>query len=216
MNDIFVAQKHTKKEIEAEKTPEDVKMLSTFCRNPKGVSFQTQKTDESILLFLRAHLATNFPWVFTISLLAFLPIVILVLSPVLEINIFPSPNIARFAVVYILFYYLILFSYSFINLLQWFYNVFMVTSKQVVDIDYSDIVIHHIAVTNLNQIQDAKYTQSGFIPTFFNYGNIFIQTAGTQSNFQESSVPKPREATHIIGDIIGKDPLEIQEKQKWT
>lgn len=81
----------------------------------------------------------------------------------------------------------------------------MVTSQQVVDIDYSDVVIHHIAVTSLSQVQDTKYTQSGFIPTFFDYGDIFVQTAGTHPNFQEPSVPRPREATYLIGDIIGKN-----------
>lgn len=204
MADIFVASKHLPAGGEKmQKNSEDVDMLSNFCKNPKGIHFQTQKPDESILLFLRSHLITNLFWVLATIFLIFLPIIIAIILPTLNINIF-SPNIARFAIVYILFYYLIVFSYAFVNFLHWFYVVFMVTTQQVVDIDYSDIVVHHVAVTSLSQVQDAKYTQSGFIPTLLNYGNIFVQTAGTQPNFEESSVPKPREATHIIGDVIGK------------
>ena len=80
----------------------------------------------------------------------------------------------------------------------------MVTSERIVDIDYSDIVVHNIAVTSLSHVQDVNYTQSGFIPTFFNFGDLFVQTAGNERNFEALSIPKPREATHIIGDLIGK------------
>lgn len=214
MADIFVAPKHSpvKSDLAPSKgekmhvpsDSQDVNILSTFCKNPKGISFQTQKPDESIILFLRSHLITNISWILIAAFLIVFPIIIAIASPILNINIFSSLNIAHFVTVYILFYYLIIFSFVFTNFLHWFYSVFMVTNLQVVDVDYSDIVIHHVAVTSLNQLQDAKYTQSGFIPTFFNYGDIFVQTAGTQPNFQEPSVPKPREATHIIGDIIGK------------
>jgi hypothetical protein len=215
MADIFVAPKHlpadNKPNLTAAHSPnhalrdsEEVKILSTFCKNPTEISFQTQKPDESILLFLRSHLIVNLSWIIIAASLVLLPLIAAISLPMLHINIFFSPAIIRFAIVYVLFYYSLVFSYVFANFLHWFYNVFMVTTKQVVDIDYSDIVIHHIAVTALSQVQDAKYTQSGFVPTFFNYGNIFVQTAGTLPNFQEPSIPKPREATHIIGDIIGK------------
>mgnify|MGYP001611990973 FL=1 len=82
----------------------------------------------------------------------------------------------------------------------------MVTTERIVDIDYSDIVVHNIAVTSLTHVQDVNYTQSGFIPTFFNYGDLFVQTAGNEKNFEAMSIPKPREATHIIGDLTGKGP----------
>lgn len=211
MTDIFVAPK---KESPKEKThsilndPHHINFLSTFCQNPKGVSFQSQKPNESIILFLRAHLVTNLSWILIALLLIILPLIIAIVLPILNMNIFSFPSVARFVVIYILFYYLIVSSYVFVSFLHWFYYVFMVTTEQVVDIDYSDIVIHNVSVTSLNQIQDVKYTQSGFISTFFNYGNIFVQTAGTQVNFEEFSVPKPREAIHIIGDVIGKNPTK--------
>ena len=202
MADIFVAPKHA-----VPNGSQNMNTLSSFCKNPKGISFQTQKPDEKIILFLRSHFITNLSWIIFSVILVFLPIIVILLLPLARIDLLSSSIAIRFTVIYILFYYLMVFSYLFISFLHWFYSVFMVTSQQVVDIDYSDIVIHHVAVTNLSQLQDAKYTQSGFISTFFNYGDIFVQTAGTQPNFQEPSVPKPREATHIIGDIIGKGKI---------
>jgi len=198
MKDIFVAPKQNKPHSHT---------FSTFSHYPKDVSFQTQKENESIILFLRSHLITNLSWIFIASILIMLPLIILILLSSFELDFLSTPAAGRFTVVFTLLYYLLIFSYVFLSFLRWFYNVFIVTSQRVVDIDYSDIVIHNIALTNLTHVQDVNYTQSGFIPTFFNYGDLFIQTAGDERNFEALSVPKPREATHIIGDLTGKSHL---------
>lgn len=206
MTDIFVAPKKSKESIIKDEHQERSHMyiLSSFSKDPIGISFQAQKHDEVIILFLRAHFITNLFWILISLVLIFIPAIIAMLSSVFGIRFFSSPLVAHFTTVYLLFYYLIVFSFIFINFLHWFYNVFIVTTQRVVDIDYSDIVVHNIAVTKLSHVQDVNYTQSGFIPTLFNYGNLFVQTAGTEINFEAPNVPKPREATHIIGELIGK------------
>ncbi|MBI2028680.1 MAG: hypothetical protein HYT07_03685 [Candidatus Levybacteria bacterium] len=216
MNDIFVAPKNHKGDIIKKhvgglklfsllkQDGPHMNIFSSFCKDPKGVTFQTQKQGEVIILFLRSHFITNLYWIAISIVLIFIPLIIAIFSSLFEIRILSSPIASHFMTVYILFYYLIVFSFVFVNFLHWFYNVFIVTSERVVDIDYSDIVIHNIAVTKLSHVQDVNYTQSGFIPTLFNYGNLFVQTAGTEINFEATAVPKPREATHIIGDLIGK------------
>lgn len=175
--------------------------LSSFSQNPKGVSFQTQKEKESIILFLRSHFITNVSWIiFTVMLIA-LPLIITLLLPLFKIDFLSTPAAGRFTIVFILLYYLLILSYVFINFLHWFYNVFIVTSERIVDIDYSDIVVHNMAETKLSHIEDVKYTQSGFISTFFNYGDLFVQTAGTEENFEAISIPKPGAATDIITQL---------------
>ena len=199
MTDVFVAPKHA-----APNGPQNMSTLSSFCKNPKGISFQTQKPNEVIILFLRSHFVTNLSWIIFTVILLILPLIIIFLLPIFRINFLSSQIAVRFTVVYVLFYYLLVFSYVFISFLHWFYNVFIVSSERVVDIDYSDIVVHNIAVTNLNHIEDVNYTQSGFVSTLLNYGHLFVQTAGNERNFEAYSIPKPREATHIIGDLLGK------------
>lgn len=212
MNDIFVALKNKnlnppasgKPVISFQDDSQDINTFSSFCQNPKGASFQTQKPNETIILFLRSHFVTNISWLIFTAILIGLPPLFTFSLPLLRIDLLSSQIIARFITTYVLFYYLMVSSYVFISFLHWFYNVFIVSSERVVDIDYSDIVIHNIAITNLSHIEDVNYTQSGFIPTFLNYGNVFVQTAGNERNFEALSVPKPREATHIISDLLGK------------
>ena len=201
--DIFVAPKTKKNHPQ---NLEHMSLLSSFCNFPKGVHFQTQKSHEEIILFLRSHFVTNISWIILSLFLLVLPVIIAAFLPNFGLDFLSTPIVNRFITVFTLFYYLMLFSYIFISFLHWFYNVFMVTSERVVDIDYSDIVVHNIAVASLTHVQDVNYTQSGFIPTFFNYGDLFVQTAGNERNFEALSIPKPREATHIIGDLTGKGP----------
>ena len=198
MTDIFVALK------DKQKNNNYMNVLSAFCQNPKGVSFQTQKASESIVLFLRSHFLTNLSWIIISLILVILPVLGLIFLPKESMNFLYSPTFSRFTTVFILFYYLIILSYIFLSFLNWFYNVFIVTTERVLDIDYSDIVVHNMAETKLSHVEDVRYTQSGFIPSFFDYGNLFVQTAGTEENFEAYSIPKPREATDIITELTGK------------
>lgn len=216
MTDIFIAPKRKEgsqksfSDRPSHSSPiehKKVNIFSTFSEKPKGISFQSQGREEEILLFLRAHIITNFSWVFASLLLLILPVILFAILPNFGINLFVSLNIARYTMLYLIFYYSLIFSYILTNFIHWFYNVFIVTTEQVVDVDYSNIVIHYMAVTGLNHVQDAKYSQTGFIATFFDFGNIFVQTAGTEPNFEESAIPKPKEATQIIGDVISKRRL---------
>lgn len=201
MKDVFVARKQN---IEPH-----MNILSSFCQNPKGVSFQTQKKEESIILFLRSHFITNLSWIIFTAILVCLPLIVTLFLPLFKMDFLSSPAAARFATIYVLFYYLMVFSYAFISFLHWFYNVFIVTTERIVDIDYSDIVVHNMSQTKLNHIEDVTYTQSGFIPSFFNYGNLFVQTAGTEGNFEAFSILKPAEATDIITQLTGKKHYEL-------
>jgi len=196
MKDIFVAPKQNEPHMH---------ILSSFCQNPIDVHFQTQKSHESIILFLRSHFITNISWIIFAVILICLPPIVAFLLPLVKVD-FSSPILSRYITIYTLLYYLLVSFYVFISFLHWFYNVFIVTSERIVDIDYSDIVVHNIAITSLSHVQDVNYTQSGFISTLFNYGHLFVQTAGDEVNFEAFSVPKPREATHIIGDLTGKRP----------
>jgi len=209
MTDIFVTPE---KEKQIEKGPQrpllhrgsHMGILSSFSQNPKGISFQNQKDGETIVLFLRSHPIKNLPWVIISVTLALLPPIVFISLLALNLNFLHLLKAGSFTFIFVLLYYLLVFSYIFISFMHWFYNVFIVTTERVVDIDYSDIVVHNIATTNLSHIQDVNYTQSGFIPTFFNYGNLFVQTAGTEVNFEAYHIPKPTKAINAILDLIGK------------
>lgn len=200
MADIFVA---SKKKV-APVNEKHIHMLSSFCQNPTGVSFQSQEDDEKILLFLRRHFITNVPWIIIGLFLTVLPILLPFLFILTGFLLTLPQNLTM---LFIAFYYLIVFAYLFINFLTWFYNIGLVTTKRAVDVDFSDLVYHNVAATKLSLIQDVDYTQVGVLPSLFNYGDVFVQTAGDKPNFDFLAVPNPAKAAHIIEELIGKKPF---------
>ena len=88
--------------------------------------------------------------------------------------------------------------------MNWFYNITLVTEKGVIDIDYSNLVYHDVAITNLNLVEDVNYTKIGFFRSFFDYGDLFVQTAGGKENLEAIGIPNPAKAVHIIANKIGE------------
>jgi len=217
MPDIFIPgdkkeeNKEKPQEFEAAssdlKFPEDEKhshSLSSFCRNPKGFSFRDQDEDEKILLFLRKHFITNFTWIFITIILITIPPFLLFIPFLRETFLSSVPF--NFLVVSVIFYYLIVFSFAFVSFATWFYNISIVTNKRIVDVDFSDLIYHDVAVTKLRLVEDTNYTKIGFLHSLFNYGNVFVQTAGEQAHFDFLAIPKPEDAVNIIEDLIGIHP----------
>ena len=213
MADLFIAP--TKKPIEkvqetepaAVKTkPEEVVtgknvgLFSAFRIRPGNVSFSEQDDDEIIYLFLRRHFITNVLWVIISIILGIIPLIIYL---TVKSNFLPFPVPPGYIAVLTSFYFLIVLSYIFINFLNWFYNISLVTDKRVLDLDYSDIVYHDVALTKLNLIEDVAYIQSGFSRSLFNYGDILIQTAGEKLHFDFLSIPEPKRGADIIEDLMG-------------
>lgn len=208
MPDIFISKENQEKKTKPRSgLAKHVHHLASFCRRPIGVNFQDQDEKEEILLFLRRHFITNIPWIFLAIVFILIPPVFLSINS--SLAFFDLSNIPpTFIIFFILLYYLVVLNYLLINFMSWFYNVTIVTNERIVDIDFSDIVYHDMAATKLNLIEELHYSQTGFIQTFFNFGNLYIQTAGENPNIEALVFPRPNEAAKIIQDLIGKESNE--------
>lgn len=177
-------------------------LLTSFGVRPYGISFGEQAEDEEIFLFLRRHIVTNVPWIITGFFLLLLPMFLFLLF---DSSPFPFTVPTNFLIVFLLFYYLAVITFLFISYITWFFNIALVTDRRVVDLNYSDVIYHNMAVTKLNLIEDINYVQAGFMRSFFDYGDVFIQTAGEKLNFHFMAVPRPARATEIIQNLMGGD-----------
>lgn len=217
MTDIFIHTQTQKNIVNSDRSvkPQTIDipsskpgMFSSFSLKPLSVSFQNQEEEEEILLFLRPHFITNLFWITTTLFLIFVPFAVYYFSSYLNQFILISlPD--RYIILITSFYYLFVLGYILVNFMAWFYNIFIVTQIRVVDIDYSDIVYHNVAMTKLDLAQDVDYTQSGFIRSFFNYGDIVMRTAGKNAIFDALAVPNPAQVTKTIEDLIGKEETSV-------
>jgi len=216
MPDIFVAKKkntNPNKSIKQiltidmpPKTTHHLHLISAFCEYPEHIKFVNQETDEVILLFLRRHFITNLRWIVIGAIFALIPFIFIILAN-FGTSLIQLPF--KYSLMLTLAYYFILLNYFFVNFITWYFNISFVTEKRVVDIDFSGLVYKNLAATKLSLVQDVSYSQTGVIRSIFDYGDVFVQTAGSFENFDFSAVPHPAKVVGIIEDLIGKRGLNV-------
>ena len=225
MPDVFVAEKKQKKDAQnqqsqtgnvnndnlpAETIPSldllkhgnSVHLFSSLCQYPNDITFQNQEIGETVLLFIRRAFITNFRLDINRSISYCSTYYFFSCSKIY--SLFPFFFIpVNFIVVFVLFYYLVVLTYLYVSFITWYFNISLVTDRRIVDVDFSSVVYKNVAATKLSLVQDVSFSQVGVIRTFFDYGDVLVQTAGTLDNFEFNASPRPENVVHIIGDLIG-------------
>lgn len=173
--------------------------LSSYRANPQ-IRFKDQEGEEVVLLLLRRHPVTNFWWITTTLALLVLPLAALYL------NLLPPPlNLSRLPAVYLAAilttWYLFSLGFSLINFFDWFFNLHLITNKRVVDMDYVNLLYFRVSETNFGNIEDVTYKVSGLPQIIFNFGDVLLQTAGAEANFEMEAVPHPAGVHDLITDL---------------
>ncbi|MBI4226132.1 PH domain-containing protein [Candidatus Roizmanbacteria bacterium] len=167
--------------------------LHAFCVKP-AYRFETQHPSEQVILVLRAHPITQLPWVIN----SFILLIILFFLNFLFLN-FLSTSQTVFANFFGL---AVIFAYIWFNFLSWFFNVGIITNERIIDIDFHAVIYKEVTETQLSKVEDVTAKSGGFFASVFNYGNVFVQTAGTEVNIEFINVPKPSDVTKIINSLI--------------
>ena len=171
--------------------------LSGFCLYPDDVDFETRENDEKIILLLRAHPITNIKWILITVIILFVPRI------AGSFGIFSSLP-TGFDLVITLAWYLFAMVYALESFLSWYFNVYFVTTLRVIDVDFYNLIYKQVSDANIDKIQDVSYNMGGVARTFFNFGNVFIQTAADVQEFNFLAIPNPDKVAKIIEDMITK------------
>lgn len=169
------------------------RFLHAFCEHP-DVHFETQFDGEEVILVLRAHPITQLPWIFNALIFLILLIILNLFLPIF----FTSRQIFVIDIFFIVF----IFSYVWFNFLNWFFNVGIVTNERVVDVDFHNILYKEVSATRINKVEDITSKSAGYFGSLFNYGDIFVQTAGTEVNIEFHKVPDPASTVKILNNLM--------------
>lgn len=175
--------------------------LSAYLLRPDHVRFDTQAEQEQIILLLRKHWVTNLSWLLVTFILVVSPSLIFpFLMLRVDLPIFP----ANLLLVLTILWYLFTFGFAFVNFITWYFNVYIVTNERVIDVDFYQLLYKKLASTRISRVQDVTYKLGGVIRSLFNFGDVFIQTAGTEENFSFEAVPHPETVVRQLSDLMEK------------
>jgi len=178
--------------------------------------FPGQQPNEHIYLITRPH------WI-TLALKIAVWFVFVVVLFYLDAVVFPRfsefsgpaqalPAINLFKSVYMMF----LLAGLFTIWILYYLNFQIITNQRVVDIDQKNILYHMTSELHLFNLQDVSVEVKGILATFFDYGTVYIQTAGANRNFEFDHIPNPHAVAKLILDLYEKLPAEQKAKNKYS
>lgn len=115
-----------------------------------------------------------------------------------------------FTQVYTLFLVLSLF----LIFVFYYLNVNIITSIRVVEINQEGLFSHTISELHIDKIEDATSKVTGVFGSLFNYGDVFVQTAGTLERFVFNDVPNPAGIEKMVLDLYEKNSNFAKEGQE--
>ena len=177
-------------------------MFPAYIENPTNCRFEGQDAEEKILLLLRAHPITNLSWIIPATLVFFVPFLISWILLFLNLNIPPIPE--SFVIVFLIINYLLVLTITFEGFLYWYFNVYIVTDKNIVDVDFHSLLFKNIDIAPLRNVEDVSSSMGGILSSIFHYGHVFVQTAGAAKNIDFIDVPKPHKVADFILDEAHK------------
>lgn len=98
-------------------------------------------------------------------------------------------------------FFLILLFGLFVIVVLYYLNIHIVTDIRVVDVDQVGLFHHVVSELHIDKIEDVTSETSGVFGTIFNYGDVYVQTAGTRERFDFEDVPNPAAIEKLILDL---------------
>lgn len=172
-----------------------------FAAKPQSVAFDTQHSEEEVILMLRQHPITQVGWVLTAIGLSFVPFLVAQLP---FIPLLPE----KYVLAGLIGWYALVFTFIFESFLMWFFNVYIITDERVIDVDFASLVYKNISAAKLENIEDITAVTGGALQSIFNYGTVKIQTAGANTEFEFEAVPQPAKVTAVLNELLVEEERE--------
>ena len=160
----------------------------------------TLEENEQIILKVRKHWWRLFTWGFRLFLLAGIPLIVFGVllafsggAEVKTINLFGFFYSMWLGVLWILF---------FIEWTDYRFDVWIVTSNRIIDIDQAGLFSRDIATVRLEDIEDITVEMYGVFSTMFKFGTLMVQTAGSKNEFYIKNARNPEESKEKIYRLI--------------
>ncbi len=186
------------------------KSLGALQVYPENVFFNSQDPGESIYILTRSHIAINTGWVIKFIFSIILPIIftiglevfnsILVNRGIDPLGVRDLLPVESWLMVFLLYYSLAL-SYAIANFIDWYFDIYLVSNLRILHVDLKVFTGKSVAEAALVNIEDVSQSVVGFLPSFFNYGDVLVQTAAEKTKFNLKALPDPSWFRDVITDL---------------
>lgn len=176
--------------------------------NTTNYSFEGKKEGEEVIIFLHRHWFVIVTKLALIFLAGFLPFFFLLLFG----KVIVSLNYMSVFTCIMSFYYMFLWYSIFYSLTMYTLDTWMVTNMRIINSVQRGFFNRNIAELSLDKIQDVSVLVEGAIPTFLHFGDIRVQTAGSERHFTFEQIPDPQGVKDKIMELVAIKKHEIENE----
>ena len=152
-----------------------------------NMDFEGRKSNEEIIIFTRRHWLVLFGPIFSGIMASLLPIIIIIISAQLLIKYNLS---ALFTLLWIIYLMMIWF-FIFYKLTMHALDTWIVTSDRIIDISQIALFSRKVSELHITSIEDISVQTEGMTQSYFDFGNVEIQTAARTQRFLFEEIPHP-------------------------
>jgi len=166
----------------------------------------TLEKDEYVILEIRKHWFFWLTEIFLSIIFALLPIIIFLVFGFLGL-IFDIYSVTVFLFLYslwVLFVWIVLFVFW----TNQYLDSWTITNHKIYTIEQHGLFKREISVIHYENIQDITYGVSGLIQSIFNFGNLYVQTAGARTKFEIKGIKDPSLIQKKINEILLKKKIK--------
>jgi len=188
-------------------------------KNFEKFHFAGQKDGEKILLVVRRHWFDILQQLFSVFFMTFF----LFASAIALPAFFPVLSEGNLHALFIFIeniFALFIWVLFFLIWIDYYFDVWIITNCRIVDVEQKGLFSRDVSELELERIQDVTTEVEGVIPTFLNYGDVYVQTAAEKERFDFEKIPDPysvkdlimnlhkqrqREETNELGEVIREE-----------
>ena len=100
--------------------------------------------------------------------------------------------------VFVLSYYLIMLVFLLTTWTEVYLDVWTITTERIINREQNGLFNRVVSEMDLGVIQDVTAEQKGLFATLLHYGDVHVQTAGTQERFVFEQIPDPYKIAKMI------------------
>lgn len=164
-----------------------------------------QRSEEKVVLFLRRQW---FAWAGIVVAFVFLLAV-----PAAGAWIFADraeawlahPVLGPLLTVLACMYVLCVWLFSFLEFTDYYLDTWIITNKRVINVEQKGLFNRVASELHLATVQDVTSEVKGMVATFFDYGNVYVQTAAEKERFTFKSIDHPERVKELVIKLVEED-----------
>lgn len=170
-------------------------------------SFPGQQEDEEVIFVIRRHPLYITIKIILITIFALVPVALWVhYAPLVNAH-----NLTPITLTGVALWAALLWQAAFYALTMYTLDVWIVSNKRIIQSSQIGFFNRTISELHLSRIQDISVSTHGILQTFLRFGDLEVQTAGSEEHFNFLQIPRPERVKDEIMRLSGthRNPLHV-------